>query len=379
MQNPPLKQVTDLLTRSSNILIALPSHPSTDAVAGGLALFLALEKLGKKTKVVCNDFDLPPHHQFLPKSKEIHTDLTALRKFVITVDMTRTKVEELSYDIAGDKLNIYLTPKNGFYEPRDVTTSVSEYEYDLVVTLDCPDMESLGKLFEQNAEFFYHTPTINIDHNAANEHYGQVNYIELVATSTSEILFDVIKALGPQLLDEYIATGLLTGIISKTKSFQTNSVTPRSLSVASYLIEQGARRDEIIKHLYRTKSVTTLKLWGRTLARLRTDMDGRIVWSVLNRQDFERSGADDSELPGVIDELIINMPQAEVMMLMYEQADQKIGVIANTVRTVDALTILGPFGPTGTSRYATCALPGTTLAEAERKVLEAVRAELLAR
>lgn len=376
MQQSPLQQVTELLSRSTTILIALPDHPSTDAVASGLALFLTLEKMGKKAKIVCNEFDLPPHHQFLPKSKEIHSDLTSLRKFVITVDMTRTKVDELSYDISDNKLNIFLSPKNGFFEERDVTTSASSYEYDLIVTIDCTDMASLGKLFENNAEFFYHTPTINIDHKASNEQYGQINHIDLVATSTSEMLFEVIKALGPQLLDEYISTSLLTGIISKTKSFQTPSVTPRSLTIASHLIEQGARRDDIIKNLYRTKSVATLKLWGRTLARLRTDRDGRIVWSVLTVQDFERSGADEQELSGVIDELIVNMPQAEVILLIYERADGEIGVIANTAKAIDGLILLRQFSPSGTSNYTTCTIPQSTLVDAEQRVLDTVRAGL---
>ncbi|MFH0804788.1 MAG: hypothetical protein V1916_01170, partial [Patescibacteria group bacterium] len=165
MERTPLQQSIDLLSKSKNIVIVLPSGPSTDAVASGLGLFLALEKMSKKVKVVCSEFNLPPSHQFLPKSQEINADLTALRKFIISLDLSRVKVQELSYDISHtERLDIFITPKDGFFEPRDVTTSASQYEYDLIVVIDAPNLDALGKIYDTNTEFFYHTPTINLDH-----------------------------------------------------------------------------------------------------------------------------------------------------------------------------------------------------------------------
>lgn len=377
MQTIPQKQIVETLKTSQSVLIALPSSPTTDAVSASLGLYLALEKLGKKVRVVCSEFELPPHHQFLPKSKEIHSDLSALRKFVITLDTSRAPVQELSYDIMGDKLNIYITPKSGFFEERDVKTSVSEFEYDLIFTIDAPDLESLGKLFEENSEFFYHTPVVNIDHKSSNEQFGQINFVDLVATSSSEIIFHLIQELDANIMDEYVATSLLTGIISKTKSFQSSTVTPRSLMIASHLIEQGARRDDIIKNLYRTKSISTLKLWGRMLARLRTDFDGRVVWSVLNRQDFERSGAREEDTSGVIDELIINMPHAEMIVLLYEKADGTVSVVANSTKSLDGLKLFSAYTPTGSANYTTFTLGPVTLADAEQRVMETVKAFFL--
>jgi nanoRNase/pAp phosphatase (c-di-AMP/oligoRNAs hydrolase) len=308
MEPLPFRQAIDITKRASNILIVLPNNPTTDAIAASLALFLALEKLKKKSKIVCNKFSLPASHTFLPKSSEIISDLTTLRKFVITLDTSKTKVEELSYDFDKDKqrLNVYITPKNGFFEGRDITTSAGMYEYDLIYVLDAVDLDSLSKLFENNAEFFYHTPVVNIDHNPSNEYFGQINLVDLTATSSSEIVFELVKQMGENILDEHMATNLLTGIISKTKSFRTPSVTPKSLAVASLLIASGARREDIITNLFQTKNITTLKLWGRVLARLKETCRQRFVWSLVSRQDFESSGAGEEVLAGVIDELIIN-------------------------------------------------------------------------
>lgn len=369
MERSPLQQSVDLIEKSTNIVIVLPKNPSTDAIASGLGFFLALEKISKKAKVVCNEFDLPPTHQFLPKSQEIHTELSALRKFIISLDLTRTKVQELSYDISDQKLSIFITPKNGFFEPRDVATSASAYEFDLVIVIDAPDLEALGKIYDDNTEFFYHTPIINIDHNPANEYFGEINIVDLVATSTSEIIFELIKEFKKKVLDEYIATSLLTGIISKTKSFQSSTVTPKSLAISSYLIENGARRDDIIKHLYRTKSINTLKLWGRALARLKTEMGGRVVWSLLNQQDFAKSGAKQSDLEGVVDELIINTPNAEIVFVLFEDERGSVQAIANTVKAVDSLSLFKDFQPSGTKNFAKLVLPQRSLLEAETAVL----------
>jgi bifunctional oligoribonuclease and PAP phosphatase NrnA len=373
MERSPVQQIIELMEKSTNIVIALPKGPSTDAVASGLGLFLALEKLHKKVKVVCHDFNLPPSHQFLPKSAKIHTDLTALRKFIISLDLARTKVQELSYDIASDKLNIFITPKNGFFEPRDVTTSASSYDHDLIVVIDAPDLEALGKVYDDNTEFFYHTPIVNIDHNPANEYFGQINIVDLVATSTSEIVYEMVKEFKEQVMDEYIATSLLTGIISKTKSFQTNTVTPRSLAISSYLIENGARRDEIIKNLYRTKSINTLKLWGRALARLKTEYDGKVVWSLLNQQDFIKSGAKEEDLGGVIDELIINTPNAEIVVILYEPEAQKVKVMVNSIEAIDGLALFKAFSPMGTRNFTKFDIVGKNLVESEAVILDIVR------
>lgn len=374
----PVEQVKEHIKKAQNILICLPKGPTTDAIASSLALFSALEKMDKKVKVVCNEFILPPNHQFLPKSKDILSDLTSLRKFIISINIQDAKVEELSYDIQDDNLNIFIAPKTGTIREKDVKFSSSEFEYDLIFILDAADLESLGALYDDNTEFFYHTPIVNIDHSPQNEYFGQIDLVELTATSTSEIIFDLIKTLGEELVDEYIATSLLTGIISKTKSFQSTAVTPKSLAIASHLISSGARRDEIVQHLYQTKSLSTLRVWGRALARLKSDKETGIVWSLLTKEDFEKAGIEgDSDIPGVIDELIINTPEAEVVMVLYEIGGKVVGII-NTPQAMDAMQMLKNFSPEGTKDFTRITIADKSLVEAERDVLAAIKSYLAA-
>lgn len=365
-------QTIEHLKKSKNIVIALPQEPSVDALASGLALYSVLEHMTKKVKVVSDDFRMPPQSALLPKSSEVRKNLTALKKFVINVDVSKAPVEELSYDIHDNALQIFITPKSGFFRDRDVTFSSSDYEFDLIIVLDAPDLESLGKLYDDNAEFFYHTPIVNIDHSPKNDHFGQMNIVDLTATSTSEIVFELLQKIDPGILDEYLATHLLTGIISKTKSFQTTSVTPKSLTIASHLISSGARRDDIVKHLYQTKSLPMLKLWGRVLARLRSEPELKMVWSVLNASDFDRAGATAEVLEGVIDELIVNVPEADVVMVLYEDNDHVSGIVY-TPPARDGMALLAPFFPRGSKDFTHIQVETHSVKEAETLMLDHFR------
>lgn len=373
------QQIFRLLKQSSSVLIALPEKPDTDAIAAGLAMLAVLEKLGKRSKAVSSGFQLPSNHSFLPKSNEIFDDLSTLKKFIISLDLSHASVEELSYNIDDDKLDIYITPKDGFFEEKDVSTSAGDYAFDLIVTIDCQDLEKLGRVYEMNADFFYHTPVINIDNSPANDHFGQVDLINVTATSTSEIVFEMIKDWEGDIMDEYIATNLLTGMISKTKSFRSGSVTPRSLSIASHLIAQGARRDEIVKHLYQSKKVSQLKLWGRVLSKLESDEEYKIVWSKLSAEDIAASDFSYDLLGDVIDELIINTPDAKNVFILFEEQDTDgtkdptVRGVISTAPYINAAQLFEDIQPQGSNHFVKISVRGQRIDQVQERILKKLR------
>lgn len=362
-----------MIKQSSSVLLCLPEEPSTDAIASGLAVLAVVEKLKKKGKVVSSGFQLPQNHNFLPKSDEIFDDITSLRKFIISMDLATKSVEELSYNIEDNKLKIYITPKDGTFTKEDVKTSDGDFSFDLIIVIDAQDLEQLGRLYEMNADFFYHTPLINIDQSPANDHFGQVNLVNVTATAVSEIVFELIKDWGQNILDEYIATNLLTGMISKTKSFQSGSVTPRSLAIASHLISQGARREDIVKHLYQSKQISTLKLWGRVLSKLEADTEHKIVWSKLGVKDFSEVGANEKELPDVIDELIINTPEARNVFLLYKTNGGPVKVLISVAPYINALELFSDLSPKGSEHFVSLTVNNQSLDQLEQEILKRLR------
>ncbi|OGH83651.1 MAG: hypothetical protein A2261_02400, partial [Candidatus Magasanikbacteria bacterium RIFOXYA2_FULL_44_8] len=311
-----IEQIQKVLSDKKFVLIALPPNADGDSLGSALALKIALEKQRKQVDIVCGDFVVPKNLKFLPQIESVKKTLTNLQKFIIKVDVSKNKIESLSYDIKDDWLSIYLTPKNGVVTKNDLRTAQTTFKYDVIITIGVGELDNLGEIFYNNTDLFYRVPVVNVDHRATNEHFGQINLVELTATSLSEIIHQIIQNIGPELLDGQIATALLTGMIIKTKSFKTTNVSPATLNLASQLINSGGDREKIIQQLYRTKSISTLKLWGAALTHLQYDARLGLVWTSITRDDFVRSGAGESDLDGIIDELLANSPEAKMILVL---------------------------------------------------------------
>lgn len=369
----------DAVGKSDHVLVTFRKEWSVDAVATSLALARILSAKGKTVDVVADGFVPGKSVAFLPGVAAVRPEISNVRKFVISLDVSKTKIDELSYDVQGDKLRIFVTPKTGSFETKDVASEASDFRYDLIITVDTPDLPSLGRVFERHTDLFYAVPTVNIDHDPGNEQHGNINVVDITATSCAELVHRVHKDADRAVLDEHVATCLLTGLISKTRSFKTSNVTPHTLGLASELVSAGARREDIIQNLYRTRPLSTLKLWGRALARLKYDPVTRMAWTVLVRQDFVHAGAEEEHLPDVIDELIANAPEADIIGLIYEQeAADATGAVAgvcalvSTEKHADALGLVAPLRPDGHRRMARICFPGGRILDAERSVLKTV-------
>jgi len=369
------EQFTEIIKQSHHILITFKKDFSVDAVASALALYLILNKMGKLIDIACDDFELPKNLKFLTNSAEIKTELSNLQKFVISIATKDDNIDNFSYNIKDRQLKIYITPKSGAFSQKDVSAQNSEYKYDLIITVDTPDLDSLGKIYQNFTDFFYNTNIVNIDNKSDNEHFGQINLTNFNSTSTTEILFDLINEIDKELFDPEIATCLLAGMISKTKSFKTSNVTPRTLDIAGRLINMEADREAIIKSLYRSRSLSTLNLWGRVLARLKSDGDNRLIWSMITEHDFVEAGADKKDMPDVIEELISFIPTAEIIVLIYQQGEKSC-VMLNTFKNHNALYLTKDFKPVGSKNSANFCLIGKSLLETEQEVIENIKKNL---
>ncbi len=370
------QQVLEAIKRSSNPLICIPSGANADHYATALGLAKVLKKLDKQAVIVATDELSPKQIQFISGHDQIQTKLPNLRKFVIELDATKTKVDELSYEIKDDKLSVYLSSKKGFWDPKDVRTSTSGYRYDLIICIGTPDYEACAHLYRDNPDFFYRTPIINIDHSPENEHYGQINIVDLTASSCGEVCHDLIESMEAGFLDEEIATAFLTGMIAKTKSFKTSNVTPKTLQTASKLIAKGAKREQIVQQLYRTRSIQTLRLWGRALARLKADEELNIVWTLLSQQDFMYAGAQEKDLADVIDELIATSPQAKIIVLIYENGEHNICAIVQAEKPLDAIALCAKFDAVGMREKVSMCFVKKNVVEVEKELIEHLKKQI---
>lgn len=376
------QQIFEQIKKANNILITFSRSWNGDAVASALAFYLFLKKMDKNVEIVADNNMHGEVYNFLPGYGQIGRRLDNVRKFVVTLNTANTKVDKVKYTSEENAINFIITAKEGFFTQDDVKLYPGDFKYDLTLVFDSPDLESLGSIYENNTEYFYAVPIINFDHNADNEQYGQINKVELTAVSTSEVLFNLMSAYSRDMIDEDVGTCLLAGIIAETRSFKTQFITPSALSVSAQLISMGARREEIVNKLFRSRSLNVLKLWGRVLARLTSGLDGKLVWTMLAASDFEKTGTTENDLSDVIDELIINIPEAKIIIIIYETVEkegteQKISTKAMvySVKNINALDLVKDWNPVGTKNMAKIVIP-KNLTEAEVIISETIKNNL---
>lgn len=363
------QQITESIRRSQHPLLVIPRGAGADGYASALGLARVMEKLGAQPDLVAVDGQTPQTLHFLADHERVRTDLPELRKLVIDIDVQKTRIQDLTREEKDGHVRLYVSPQNGFWGQNDVRISTSEYRYDLLVCIGASDLTACAHFYETHPDFFFRTPIINIDHSIANEHFGHMNVVDVTSAACGEVCHDLIGAMDEGLMDADIATAFLTGMIAKTKSFKTQNVTPKTLHTASRLIAQGARRDQIVSALYRTRSVATLRLWGRALARLKHNAQANIVWTLLSQQDFLHAGAEENDLPDVVDELISSSPQAAVVLLLYEDRDHNVCGILRAERPHDALTIAAPLRAAGSRDEARMCFTGKTLVQVEKEIV----------
>lgn len=368
------QQIFEQIKKAKNILITFNKEWSGDDLASALAMYLYLKKLDKSITIAADKINKSSSFNFLPNYSKIENKLENLRKFIVSLDITNAKVGQIKYKVEENSLNFIISPKSGFFTHDDIKSCAGDFKYDLIITLNTPDLESLGLIYDNDTEFFYQVPIINIDHHSQNESYGHINKVELTAISTTEILFNLFTNYSRDMIDENIATCLLAGIISKTNSYKTQNITPQALSISSQLISMGGRREEIVNHLYRSRPLNVLKLWGRVLARL-NHANNSLVWSVLTDADFKKTETSENDLYEVIDELIINIPQAKIISLIYEDikdSRKQTKAIIYSVKNINALDIAKQWKPAGTKKLASLIID-SNIQEAESALIGVIK------
>ncbi|HNT30392.1 MAG TPA: bifunctional oligoribonuclease/PAP phosphatase NrnA, partial [bacterium] len=368
------QKIIEQIREQKRILLVSHINPDGDAIGSTIALSMALQHMGKNVSAMCAD-EVPDKYRFLEQSKAITNQFDTI-DLIIKVNCQDTVVDKVSYNLADNVLNLVVTPASGRFAFDDVIPSYGKPNVDLVITLDTPDLLMLGTVYTENEDFFRSVPVLNIDHHASNSRYGTSNLVDEHAPATGEIVLKLLEQMGVD-IDPDMATALLTAVITDTGSFQHASTTAGSFSAAGKLMELGGRLQQVVDHVYRTKSVNTLKLWGRILSSLQYEQKEQIVWAVVSQKDFEECSAGEEQAETALNDLIASVPEAKIALLLYEYP---AAVVRGSIRVTEgynASEIAGLFGGGGHRPAAGFRLQETDLASAQQMVIGKLREYLL--
>ncbi len=341
------------IEQHQRILVIPHANVDPDGLSSALACFQMFSQLGKEVTVICPDTK-PESLSFLPGFEKLEQEIKENKDFIVTINLEEgVEVDKLRYTVEDHKVNIIVVPKKGHIQKEQIGLSEGDPKYDLVVTVDTADLALLGSLYREHADLFTDVPVLNIDHHISNTQFGQLQLIDPTAASATEVLYNWFLQIPAckNCITPDMATLLLTGLITDTRSFQNPNTTPRSLEVAAELLEKGARQQEIIQHIYKTKPLSTLKIWGRALNRIQVDPAARIVWSTISKEDLVEMEATSKETHGILDELISTIPDADVYVLFTELEEGGLKASMRSSAAIDVSQLAGKtYGGGGHSR-----------------------------
>lgn len=241
--------------------------------------------------------------------------------------------------------------------------------FDLVIVCDCPDPKRTGGLLERARGPA--TAVVNIDHHPDNARYGTVNWVDVGASATGEMVYDLIETVGLKITPE-IATNLFAAIHTDTGSFRYANTSVKALRTAAELVARGADPAWVARQLYETRRPESLVLLGGLLQQIEVSPDGLVAWLALPLTSVPEEFLQAEDL--------VNYPRSigsvKVAVLLKEVTERRVKVNLRAKGEVAVNAIAAKFGGGGHANAAGCTVEGA-LDEVTAKVLSAVHEALL--
>jgi phosphoesterase RecJ-like protein len=364
-----IQEVLKVLDISNNILVVF-NNDNSDILMSSVCLSYYLKKLQKSVDLISENQKIDSKYEFLNITETIEDKLKSDNKFTIIINTKENKAKELSYEPKENSIEVYLSGENRGFEEKDITFIKNDKSYDLIITLGVSDIKNLSNIYDENVDLFYNIPIINIDNNISNERFGQINLIEPQYRTLSELIFDMISQNNPDIIDTKISDLLLTGIIDKTSSFKFSSITPNIMSTSSMLIEIGADRENIIKNLYRTKTVSSLKLWGKVLSNMKYK-DSGILWSFLTEDEKNSDNISNFKFNDIFNELVSEIPKVKIALLFIKK-ENLIEIQVITTKKYNAFELTEEFKGVGSDTETSFAISSNDLDQVISIIIEKI-------
>lgn len=276
MNYPESSEILQLIKEADRILLNCHSRPDADSVGSAQALRQVLLGWGKEVKVICPD-EIPRNLKFLEKFGAI--DKIIFRDF-------------------------------------------NFFEWDLLICLDSSSWQRVA------ADSDVKRPMIKmvvIDHHKTNTQFGDLNLLDPGIAATCQLLINLFKDWDIDIKGSEVATPLLTGIIGDTGAFRFPEADAETFKAALNLME-FADKDEIIKNLYQSYELESVKLWGEILENLEINSEYNYVWSAIGRDVFGKYGSPVGSKSEIADIIFQSIKGTEFGMVIVEENDGYVSV-----------------------------------------------------
>jgi phosphoesterase RecJ-like protein len=298
---PEIPLIVEAVRTRQRFVLSSHSRPDGDAIGSQLAMAYALREMGKEATVINADPAPPPLRAF-PGVPEIR----------------------IANRVDG--------------------------EFDAAIIMECGELKRTGVAgFER---FF----VVNIDHHPGNESYGQINWFDATAAACSEMVYDVVRALGVPLTRE-IATHVYLAILTDTGSFHYSSISPRTFEICRECLAAGVDPVLVARNVYDSNNMGRLKLFGAVLGAMQIDQTGRIAIVYVDHEMARAAGGTYEDTEGLVN-LPLTVKEIEAVVFFKQEKGDEYRVSLRSKGDVDINAIAKQYGGGGHKNASGCTISG---------------------
>jgi bifunctional oligoribonuclease and PAP phosphatase NrnA len=298
---PEIHQIVDAVRTRQRFVLSSHSRPDGDAIGSQLAMAYALRSIGKEAMVVNADPAPAP-----------------LLAFPGVADIR-------------------------------IASSV-EGEFDAALIMECGDLKRTGV---GGLDRFF---VINIDHHPGNESYGQINWFDASAAACSEMVYDLVRALGAPLTRE-IATHVYLAILTDTGSFHYSSISPRTFEICRECLAAGVDPVLVARNVYDSNNMGRRKLFGAVLGAMQIDQSGRIAIVYVDHEMARAAGGTYEDTEGLVN-LPLTVKEIEAVVFFKQEKGDEYRVSLRSKGDVDINAIAKEYGGGGHKNASGCTVSG---------------------
>lgn len=320
-----LDVIADIINKSETIAILPHVSADGDALGSSFALAIVLSGFGKKVNVLLEE-EIP----------EVYADLPGR-------DFSRVfQKDDKEYD----------------------------KQYDLVLALDCGDVDRLASRREA---FSSAEKNANIDHHATNTEFAAYNYLDTSSSATGEIIFDLIEKMGAKLTKD-VALCLYVAITTDTGGFRYSNTTAQTHRITAELLSQRIDVAKVSQRVFDSVSYGKVKLTGAAIESLELYEEGKIALMSLSNELIKKLATKDEDSDGIIN-TARNISGVEVaaMLKQLDSGEVKVNLRSNSY--VDVSAVAARYSGGGHERAAGFTATGS-LEQIKDKLLADLKGEV---
>ncbi len=306
-------RVLGLIEKSKYILIITHVNPDADSISSALALSNLFFENQIKHKVFNISSDLPLNLDFISRFEKITNQLP---KF-----------------------------------------------FDLAISIDCGTYARLGITLDEDI------PLINFDHHKSNNHFGTINIVDPMKSSTAEIVYDFFKYNGLY-ITKNIATSLYVGIYDDSLAFSLDRCDELTFDKVNHLVEYGASPSDIANQLLRRDSLAKYRIIPKVLESLDLFEEGTVACIIAKKEWLKQTGAHNRDCEDALN-MIMSMEIVKVAFFI-RVVNNKSRVSLRSKGDIDVSKIASNFKGGGHFNSAGCTFNSIDINSVKKIVLKEI-------